>query len=249
VTKAGEEAASAVDEACPRCGTRREPDQEYCLECGFELPPVSGGVASLRRGWLKRIGWYPGDWVWISLLTLLVAAAGAAVAIAATSGGGPGGSTVVSPPPVVAPTTTQAVTTTTTPRHRAGQGTRTTTTTTTTTSGHRAGQRTTTTTTAAPPTVPNGKLTWPAGEDGWTNVLISYPASGGLAVPAAAALRAAHRGLPQVGVLDSSDFASLHPGYTVVFSGIYATSAEADAAVATAHANGFPGAYPRQISR
>jgi len=236
VTKAGDEAANAVDEACPRCAARREPDQEFCLECGFELPPVRGSVPSLRRRWLKRIGWYPGDWVWISLLTLLVAAAGAAVAIAATSGGGSGGDTVVAPPPVVAPTTTAAATTTTTPRHRAGQRTTTTKTT----------AAATTTTTAA---VPNGKLTWPAGVDGWTNILISYPASGGAAVPAAAALRAAKRGLPQVGVLDSSDFASLHPGYTVVFSGVYATSAEADAAVATAHANGFPGAYPRQISR
>jgi len=239
VTKARDEATAAVDEACPRCGAPREPDQEFCLECGFELPPVRGSMPSLRRGWLKRVGWYPGDWVWISLLTLIVAAAGAAVSIAATSGGGSGGSTVVAPPPVAPPTTAAAVTTqavTTTPRHQAGQ--RTTTTTKTTTAA--------VTTTA---TVPNGSLTWPAGQNGWTNVLISYPTSVGAPVAATAALRAAHRGLPQVGVLDSSDYSSLHPGYYVVFSGVYGTSAEADAAVATAHANGFSGAYPRQISR
>jgi hypothetical protein len=50
-------------------------------------------------------------------------------------------------------------------------------------------------------------------------------------------------------VLDSSDYSSLHPGYDVVFSGVYSTPAEAAAALATAHAAGFEGAYTRQISR
>src|SRR5205814_3654 len=45
---------------------------------------VDGRIPALRRRWLRRFGWYPGDWVWISLLTLLVAAAGAAPAIALT---------------------------------------------------------------------------------------------------------------------------------------------------------------------
>jgi hypothetical protein len=50
-------------------------------------------------------------------------------------------------------------------------------------------------------------------------------------------------------VLDSGRFSSLHPGYYIVFSGVYSTSGEADAALRTARASGFSSAYTRQISR
>src|SRR5207237_3436 len=66
------------------CGAAREPDQRYCLECGLALPRVQGRLPSLRRRWIRRVGWYPGDWIWVSLLTLVVAAAGAASAIILT---------------------------------------------------------------------------------------------------------------------------------------------------------------------
>ena len=75
-------AIAATDGTCPRCGAARAADQNYCLACGDALPVVSGRLAGARRTWLARIGWYPGDWVWLSLATLVVAAAGAAVAIA-----------------------------------------------------------------------------------------------------------------------------------------------------------------------
>ena len=75
-------AIAATDGTCPRCGAARSVDQNYCLECGDALPVVSGRLAAARRRWLARIGWYPGDWMWVSLGTLVVAAAGAAVAIA-----------------------------------------------------------------------------------------------------------------------------------------------------------------------
>jgi hypothetical protein len=78
-------AVSAADGTCPRCGARREPPDRYCLDCGLALPEVTGTVASLRRRWLRRLGWYPGDWVWPALLSLPVAVAGAAVAIAVTT--------------------------------------------------------------------------------------------------------------------------------------------------------------------
>src|SRR6266568_2615061 len=66
------------EERCPRCGTPYSPSQEYCLECGAKLPTRSGVVALLGSAWRKRLGWYPGDWIWPSLLALMVAAAAGA---------------------------------------------------------------------------------------------------------------------------------------------------------------------------
>jgi len=55
-------------------------------------------------------------------------------------------------------------------------------------------------------------------------------------------------GLPQAGVLVSSSYASLHPGYLVVFSGVYRTPAEAAAGLADAHSRGFPDAYVARVT-
>ena len=70
-----------------------------------------------------------------------------------------------------------------------------------------------------------------------------------VAAPYATAARATHGGLPEVGVLDSNQFSSLHPGYYVVFSGIYGTQSQASAAVSAAHAHGFPDAYQTRVTR
>jgi hypothetical protein len=74
-------------------------------------------------------------------------------------------------------------------------------------------------------------FTWPAREEGWTIVIVSVPKVQGrqAAVDVASAARA--RGLQRVGVLDSSRFASLHPGYWLVFSDRYASEAEATSAL------------------
>ena len=45
---------------------------------------------------------------------------------------------------------------------------------------------------------------------------------------------------------NSSEFSSLHPGYFVVFSGIYSSEREARGALDTAKAT-YPQAYARQI--
>lgn len=58
----------------------------------------------------------------------------------------------------------------------------------------------------------------------------------------------ARGGLPQAGVLVSDAFASLHPGYLVIFSGVYATLAGAQRAAAAAQLR-YPGAYSRRIAR
>jgi ribosomal protein S27AE len=230
-------AIEAADGTCPRCGTVREHDQRYCLECGLQLPAVTGTLPNLRRVWMRRVGWYPGDWVWISLLTLLVAAAGAASSIVLTeqrhSGGGPT-FTATATVPVVEPTAVPTATT------LPPGDTRTLPT---------APEPTTTAPAPKPTGPPNGRLAWPADENGWTIVLVSYPKTNGRPSALATASKAAQAGLGQVGILDSSGFASLQPGYLVVFTGIYGSKDDADASVSTARQAGFGGAYSRQIAR
>jgi hypothetical protein len=170
----------------------------------------------------------PHDWIRVSVVTLLVAAAGAVVSIVVTTHRhGSGGSTYV------ASTTTQTVTTTTT---------------TPPTTTAKAPVVTHTTTTR-PPSQPNGRTAWPPDLTGWTIVLGSYPVTAGKAAALAAADRAARSGLPDVGVLESASYASLHPGYYVVFTGEYDSEAQAQTALRVAAASGFAGAYPREISR
>ena len=199
-------AAHLAESTCPRCGAPREPDQAYCLECGLNLPNATGGTARLRRGWVRTIGWYPGDWFWLSLAALVVAAGGAAAAIRLDR-------------------------------------------------GHRAAAAVSTYVAAAPRVstpalrhARNGRTPWPQGLDGWTVVLGSLPADRGRTQPLRVAARAAKAGLPQVGVLNSSTYASLHPGYYVVFSGVYGIPSDADTALATVRARGFAGAYVLRVS-
>ena len=73
---------SEDDRRCPRCSTPYAEDQEYCLECGERLPAQPGLSARLGARWRRRVGWYPGDWIWPTLLALVVAVvAGAASAL------------------------------------------------------------------------------------------------------------------------------------------------------------------------
>jgi hypothetical protein len=97
--------------------------------------------------------------------------------------------------------------------------------------------------------VKNGRFTWPASENGWTIVLVSYPKTNGRPAALQTATKAATAGLARVGILDSGRYPSLQPGYFVVFTGVYPSKADADAAVATARNAGFAGAYSRQIAR
>jgi hypothetical protein len=99
------------------------------------------------------------------------------------------------------------------------------------------------------PRASGGLTAWPAGRAGYTVVLESIPISGGRSLAVARARSALHAGLPQVGVLDSGQYSSLHPGYWVVFSGVYTTAGQAASAQQTAAARGFTAAYTRQITR
>ena len=80
-------------------------------------------------------------------------------------------------------------------------------------------------------------------------MIASIPARGtGLKDANATAKEVVARGLSEVGVLVSSRFASLHPGYYVVFAGIYSSLEDAQTAVSRVTSK-FPNAYARQITR
>ncbi len=81
------------------------------------------------------------------------------------------------------------------------------------------------------PVGPSGVADWPTDEDGWTIALAAVPQTTGRATAIARARAARAKGLPQVGVLDSSRYASLHPGYWIVFTGVYSSEAEATSAL------------------
>jgi hypothetical protein len=224
---------------CPRCGAPHDPYQEYCLESGLRLPPPYG----MR----SREVWSRGSplWLWAALgaLLLVALAAGAIVAIAATRDDreakpkssipvvttGPGTTDtvgIITQPPTVTinPPTTTFGSTTTLP--------------TTTTFG----------TTTLGTTTSGSNVTWPAGKNGWSVFLKSVPTSEGRADADAAAQRARNNGLTQVGVLNSSDYSSLRPGYWVTFTGIYETQQQAETAVPNARSRGFPLAYSRRVA-
>ena len=78
------------------------------------------------------------------------------------------------------------------------------------------------------PTAPRARLAqWPRTASGWTIVLVSVPKAKGNDEAFAVAQQARVSGLRTVGVLDSSQFASLRPGYWMTFSGRYDSEAEA----------------------
>jgi hypothetical protein len=223
-------------DVCPHCGAPHEPGQEYCLECGHRLRPASGVLGRLSAAWQQRFGWYPGDWFWLVSLGAVIAIAGATAAIVLSDAGAQGEPLVATEGgPIHAPTTVPETATVTLPSVSTAAGPP--------------------STPSAPPppttTAPaSGALTsWPAGRSGFTVVLESIPTSSGRALAVARARAALRAGLPQVGVLDSGRYSSLHPGYFVVFSGIYGSQAQADAAQTAAAGKGFRIAYSRQITR
>ncbi|MET0260747.1 MAG: hypothetical protein ABW227_06610, partial [Gaiellaceae bacterium] len=138
---------------CPRCAAPYAEDQEYCLECGERIPAAPGLTTRLGNRWRRRVGWYPGDWIWPALLTLVVAVvAGLLSAIFLADESSSAGGTLVRTlerpstepqrqaplePTITAPTTTTA-TTGTTPRK------------------------------PPPPSRKAALVFWPAGKGGWT---------------------------------------------------------------------------------
>jgi hypothetical protein len=234
---------------CPRCGVAYEPLQEYCLECGARLPTNRGVVGVLASAWQRRLAWYPGDWVWPVLLFLVLTIVATGAALAAGAARKRAAPTLVATPPSVtvgpgAPRGSVPVSTvkSTLPAAPAP----------TITTGPlptAPGSPSTGATTPTQPPNPNALAVWPAGQSGFTEVLESIPVTAGRATAADRARRAKRAGLHDVGILVSSQYSSLHPGYFVVFAGIYSTQAEATAGLSAAHAKGFPDAYQTRVTR
>ena len=227
-----ETAITAADETCPRCGASGTRTSGTASIAASSLPEVTGRLAALRRRWIRRFGWYPGDWIWVSLLD------------PDRRRGRRGGSDRAHGFEASAnvPTLAGASAVTSRPRPPSGADDR--------------GRHLDLAAAAPearrhpePPGLRNGRFAWPSNENGWTIVLVSYPKTTGAASARAKAAQAAKAGLSEAGVLDSSNYASLQPGYLVVFTGVYASKADADAAVSTARQAGFAGAYSRQIAR
>jgi len=223
---------------CRRCGAPHDAGQEYCLECGQRLGPGTTLIDRLGNAWRERFAWYPGDWIWPVLFGLVIAVVGGVAAIL-VAGAHNGNATLVAThqgrvQEPVAPAVTATVALPTVPRG------------TPTVSG--PPQTPTTpppaTTTPAPS---GGLIVWPANREGWTVVLESVPLGAGRAFALSRARAALSAGLTEVGVLNSGRYSSLHPGYYVVFSGIYPSQSAANSAQSAAAAKGFAAAYTRQI--
>jgi eukaryotic-like serine/threonine-protein kinase len=162
----------------------------------------------------------------VVLVLLAVAALGAVAAVVASGGGASSVRTIVA---------TESTPTTTAPTQTAQEPT--------------PGARTSAPTeTEARPSRQIGPVTWPEGRSGHTVVVDSVPVTRGREAALRQARAAIRAGLPAVGVLDSSQFASLRPGYYVVFSGSYRTVDAAQAAVETAQKNGYRRAYEREVT-
>jgi hypothetical protein len=216
---------------CPRCGEPYDHSQEYCLECGLRLPGARGVSAVVE----EARGAGPVEWRWPVLVTLVVAllATVAVVVVneAADDEAAPVLVATTSQPPV--PTVTEIVPTETVP---------------TTPPAATQPPPAAPPPAAPPPPATSGGLTaWPPGVDGYTVVLSSLPAAG-RAEALQKARAAAEAGLPEVGILDSSKYSSLHPGYYVVFSGVYGSMEEATQAVGDARQAGYDTAYARLIA-
>lgn len=217
---------------CPRCGAEVGAGQEYCLECGGRVATEpSGPIVRASATVAERHDW-AGTWLVPALLGLVIAVLGTGAAIAISGDGegqtaistATGGSLTVTggTPTLTAPEPTTETTATTAPTTTAP-----------------------TTTAARPPVIP-ATIAWPRDRRGWTIVLLSLPQANGRDAAGAQAKKARDGGLRRVGVLDSSRYASLHPGYYVVFHGVFDNEAEASSALQRARAV-FPTAYQREI--
>ncbi len=242
---------------CHRCGAPHDPFQEYCLECGARLARPAGSTWIWTRD--------SPFWFWAAFLGLLAIALVTGAIVLAATGDDPEaapttapGTTLltepttdvtteplpdtVKPPTLTGTTTTDVTFPTTTGLTPTFTNTATFPTTTTTPTFTTTTQPTTTTTT----TTPGSAATWPAGRTAYTVIVGSYRESRGRAPAEARATQARNAGLSQVGVIRSSDFSSLRPGWYAVFTGIFDSRSDAMTRLTQARRT-YPTAYLRYV--
>lgn len=207
---------------CGRCGSAVERGQEYCLECGARLPLAE--QEALRA---------PASWLWPVLVALAVAALAAAgvVAYRLAADGTTSEVVATTAQPAVIPTTTA-------PEERTG-------------TGPASPAAPPAQAAPAPPPVEDEQriISWPQGRGGYTVVLASLPEANGRPAAADKARDALEAGLRQVGVLRSDEYATLHPGYFVVFAGVYPSMQAAEEGVSAARRAGYDTPYAREIAQ
>jgi hypothetical protein len=228
---------------CPSCLAPVEPDQEYCLECGARLEPPSRpprgplGVplwAAIAAAMVLLLGGFVIAWGFTR-------GSGSSTSAATQTATGPHTATFTAPPSsqigtgtasIPSITGTSTITATTTVTVSTGSGT------TSTTNGSDCGGQPTSA----------ADDSWPNGRNGWMAVLSSKPTDTYTFADFCQRLQKAQsQGFTNLGILDSTDYASLNPGYWVLFEGPFDTHAQAAAAAQSAQAD-WPGAYPRQIT-
>src|SRR4051794_18077454 len=213
--------AGPPERRCPRCGSNLAADQEWCLNCGA----AAGTEVVEARGW--RVPLYLGGGLAaLAVLGVILAivalasrndeVAGSPTATPTPSAQAPPGAAATSPPlPTLTPlpSTTPDPNATTTPDPNASP---------TTTPDATETATPQATATEDPGTTDTGSgSTFPewTGQDGDYTIIIesSKSQSGADKV----AQQAQDKNLPDVGILNSSDYPSLNGGYYVVFTGVY----------------------------
>ena len=212
---------------CPACLSPMRSDQRYCLECGErlavdEIPPPPGGGSAFANRNTSILA--------IIAVILIIAGVGLAwVALRTTSD---------DEDPITTAATTATGTTDTGITDTGITDTGITDTGITDTGITDTGMTDTGGTASG----------WPADQSGYAVILASKDAASFTEFDAQAiADQATAAGVPMVGVLDSSLFPSLNPGYWAVFSGPYATKDEATLAATTIQGQGYPDAYAREV--
>jgi septal ring-binding cell division protein DamX len=242
-----------AERRCPRCGSALATDQEWCLHCGA----AAGTEVVEPRGW--RVPLYLGGGLAalavIGVILAIVALAGHDDVVAdnpnatptPSAAAPPGASTT--PPPLATetplPSTTPVPSTSPDPNA-----------TPTVSPDPNASPTASPTETASPePTAtedPNtgtgSGSTFPAwtGNDGDYTIIIESSTSQSGADKVAQ--QAQDKSLSDVGILQSDDYSSLNAGYYVVFTGVYTSKSDAEAALSGVRSS-FKDAYVRQIKK
>jgi len=233
--------AKVVEEpagACPRCGAPLRPDQDWCLNCGAAVTTAIAGAP----GWRTPVA-VVGVVLCLAALGLLFAflelsddteqVAQAPTPTPTAAPAGPTGPTANTGPtgPTRTPTGPSGPKGTTPPKGTTGPSGPT---------GATGATGPRPSPTASPPS--GSFADWPAGRTAYTVILESATTREG----AERRAREIQQRGRTVGILNSSNYSSLRPGYWVVFSGQYDTLSEAQNA-----AEGFrsiePEAYARQV--